>query len=145
MKDKCATADAVASVSSVFDTQNQYTCIFKGLEITHKQNAFIKDTFYFVVSDMKYKTSSIVLNFFLFAGACSYSFGYSHATQPGKFLKDGTVKETKDTLVCIPVLKTLEQLQNEMIVSEVDASKCGANFTIIYHYICVHVHFHLFQ
>ena len=52
-------------------------------------------------------------------------------TQPGKFLKDGTVKETKDTLVYIPVLKTLEHLlQNEMIVSEVGASKCSASFTI---------------
>ena len=76
MKDKHATADTVASVSSVFDTQSQYTCVFKGLETTHKQNTFIKDTFYFVVSDMKYKTS-IILKFFLFAGACSYSFGYS--------------------------------------------------------------------
>lgn len=78
MKDAHTTADAVTSVSSVFDTQSQYTCVFKGLETTHKQNAFIKGTFSFVVSDMKYKTS-ITSQVFPFAGTCSYSFGYSHA------------------------------------------------------------------
>ena len=50
MKEAHATSDTIASVSSVFDTQTQYTCVFKGLETTHKQNAFIKDTFDFVVT-----------------------------------------------------------------------------------------------
>lgn len=54
MKDAHATADAVASVSAVFDTQTQYTCVFKGLETTHKQNAFIKETFPFIVGVKKY-------------------------------------------------------------------------------------------
>ena len=55
-------------------------------------------------------------------------------TQPGKFLKDGTVKETKDTLVYTPLLKILKHIQNEMIVSEVGASKCivlVSQFTLV--------------
>ena len=96
MKDAHTTADAVTSVSSVFDVQSQYTRVFKGLETTHKQNAFIKDTFSFVVSYMKYKLASH-LKFSLLQEPVPVPLGTR--IQPGKFLKDGTVKETKDTLL----------------------------------------------
>ena len=42
-------SDVVTSVASVFDSDTQFTSVFKGLETTYRQNAFIKENFRFVV------------------------------------------------------------------------------------------------
>lgn len=43
MKETDIASDIISSVSSVFDSETQYTSIFKGLETTYRQNMFIKD------------------------------------------------------------------------------------------------------
>ena len=50
VKEGNVTPDTIASVSSMFDGEIQYTNVFRVLETTYHQNSFIKDHFRFVVS-----------------------------------------------------------------------------------------------
>ena len=62
LKESNTTSDVIDSVTDVFDNETQYTSIFRGLEITYRQNAFIKSNFRYVVSPVtqtvKLKSSS---------------------------------------------------------------------------------------
>lgn len=74
MKEADVDPSIITSVCTVFDSETQYTNVFKGLETTHLQNTFIKKNFRFVVCHIKniyryYRLS--LFNFACFAGACS--------------------------------------------------------------------------
>lgn len=76
--------------------------MFKGLETAYWENAFIKDNFKLVVRHDNAQQYPAKVNVIILQKPVHKLLG-THP-QPGKFLKDGSVEQTKDTVVYIPVV-----------------------------------------
>lgn len=142
LRDSNVSPDVISSVTAILSEKNQYTDVYKGLETTHKQNEYIKTNFKYIVS---FFNSTIIENtqtvFLVLQDPVSITFGVRHV--PGKFLSDGSLKQIKDSMVYIPILRTIQQLlHNGTILAEVSNCLHVYYVIIMYHHVNKHVLLH---
>lgn len=115
LKQNNVPADVISHVTTTITDQSD---IFRGLASTYQQNEYIKANFHYVVSIKLSNANDHRRCFVSHKEPVHITFGVRHI--PGKFLRDGSLKQIKESMIYIPILNTIEHLlSNDTILAEV--------------------------